>query len=156
MRKALPLLLASFFLSFTTFAQFEAGVNYSMAIPVKQMGKNIQLTHSGIFDFRYHPKKLACGMVWGGVQLGLGNYASKTEKQLYQFRDGSSTEVDVMFTSNIFNAHLTGGIDLLKNKDVTPYITGKAGLSNFYSSIYIPDPTDNDGCRPLDRKSTRL
>jgi hypothetical protein len=133
-------------------AQFETGFSYSMAIPLKEMAHNINLTHSGVADLRYHFKKSASNF-WVGTQFGLGVYAVTNQDQTYQYSNGSTTEATVNFTSNIFNAHAIAGIDLLTDKPVTPYITIKGGISNFYTRIYIPDPNDQDGCKPLENKN---
>ncbi|HEV8283307.1 MAG TPA: hypothetical protein VGQ09_03300 [Chitinophagaceae bacterium] len=133
-------------------AQFQAGFNYSMAIPLKEMGKNINLTHSAVVDFRYQFKKTAKNF-WLGTQLGAGVYAIKTQRQLYQFSNGSTTEADVRFTSNIINAHLIAGTDLVQSKPITPYVVAKGGLSGFYTGVYIPDPDDQGSCKPLENKN---
>lgn len=150
MRKTL--IFACCLFSYSSFAQFEAGLAYSLSVPLKEMGNNIQVTHSAVSDVRYRFKKVQ-NKFWAGIQLSFGNYASKTEKQHYEFRDGSITEADVTFTSNIFSAHLTGGYDFLKDKAVIPYITAKLGISNFYSMVFIGDPNDNNGCKPLKQKN---
>lgn len=133
-------------------AQLEANFSYSMAIPVKEMGHNINLTHSGVADVRYHFKK-AADKLWVGAQFGLGVYAITNQDQTYQFANGSTTQTNVNFTSDVFNSHAIAGIDLVSGKPVTPYITAKGGFSKFYTRIYIADPNDQDGCKPLESKS---
>jgi hypothetical protein len=123
-----------------------------MAIPLKEMGKNINLTHSLVADIRYRLKGEARNF-WVGTQLGLGVYAITNQEQLYQFSNGSTTEAKVNFTSNIFNAHVIGGADFNREKNITPYITAKGGLSNFYTRVYIPDPNDQGSCKPLENKN---
>jgi hypothetical protein len=59
----------------------------------------------------------------------------------------------VNFTSNIFNYHAITGIDLTTGKPVTPYVSIKGGGSKFYTRVYIPDPNDQDGCKPLENKN---
>jgi hypothetical protein len=151
MKKILHLLLMGC-ISVHTNAQFEANLSYSMAIPLKELANNINVTHSAVADVRYQFKKTAKNF-WIGTQFGLGTYAVKTQKQFYQFRNGAVTEADVRFTSNIFNAHLTAGFDLLRNKPIIPYIIMKSGLSEFYTKVYIPDPDDDGGCKPLENKN---
>jgi len=133
-------------------AQFESSFNYSMAIPLKEMAHNINLTHSGVADIRYHFKKAAKNF-WAGAQFGLGVYAITNQEQTYTFANGSTTDANVNFTSNIFNAHAIAGIDLTIGKPVTPYVTIKGGGSKFYTRVYIPDPNDQDGCKPLENKN---
>lgn len=151
MRKIFSLCAYSLF-SFTCFAQIEGGINYSLSVPLGDMGHHIQPAHNAVLDLRYRFSRNK-SLAWMGVQLGLGNYAHKTREQEYMFSDGSTTRVNVTFTSNIFNAHLAGGYDLLRDKAVTPYVTAKAGFSTFYSRVYIPDPTDNGSCTALKNKN---
>jgi hypothetical protein len=151
MKKILLSIFSSCIAIFAT-AQFEANFSYSMAIPVKEMGHNINLTHSGVADIRYHFKK-AAEKLWVGAQFGLGVYAITNQEQTYQFANGSTTQANVNFTSNVFNSHAIAGIDLVSGKPITPYITAKGGFSKFYTRIYIPDPNDQDGCKPLESKS---
>ncbi len=151
MKKIVHLVLMGCITIYTN-AQLEASLSYSMAIPLKDMADNINLTHSGVADIRYQFKKTAKNF-WIGTQLGLGTYAVKTQKKFYQFSNGSVTEADVRFTSNTFNSHLTIGADLLLNKPIIPYIIMKGGLSEFYTKVYIPDPDDQSGCKPLENKN---
>ncbi|MBI1783172.1 MAG: hypothetical protein HYR66_17675 [Sphingobacteriales bacterium] len=146
-------LLLSFFLLFAAvlFAQFEITGGYSMAIPRGKMNDYINLTNSvtlrGIYRLPVNSK------VWVGADLAIGTYAQKTEQQTYEFTNGATTTTNVRFSSNEFNGHLAFGYDLLSERKLVPYITAKAGMSNFYSSIYIEDPHDADGCHPLQNKN---
>ena len=139
-------------LAFSSKAQLQAGFNYSMAIPLKEMNHNINLTHSLVMDARYQFKGAAKNF-WVGSQLGAGIYAMNTEKETYQFGNGETTEANVRFTSQVFNAHLVAGADLLSNTAFIPYVTAKGGVSNFYTRIYIPDPSDEGSCKPLENKN---
>jgi len=133
-------------------AQLESSFSYAMAIPLKEMAHNINLTHSGVADIRYQFKKTA-KQFWVGTQFGYGLYAMKTQKQTYQFDNGAVTEANVRFTSNVFNSHLTAGADLLSGKAITPYIIIKGGISKFYTKVYIPDPNEDGSCKPLENKN---
>lgn len=146
------LLITFFLLSVVTlFAQFEITGGYSIAIPRGKLNDYINLTHSvalrGIYRLPVNPK------VWLGTDLSIGTYAQKTEQQTYQFTNGITTTTNVRFSSNVFNGHMETGYDFISQRKIVPYVTVKAGLSNFYSSIYIEDPHDADGCRPLDNKN---
>ncbi|HET9823834.1 MAG TPA: hypothetical protein VFP87_00795 [Chitinophagaceae bacterium] len=132
-------------------AQFETGISYSMAIPLREMGKNINLTHSGVADLRYHFKHAQ--NFWVGAEFAIGVYAIKSQEQQYQFSNGDITDAKVNFTSNVFNAHVTAGADLLRDKAIIPYVSVKGGLSNFYTKVFIPDPGDNGSCKPLENKN---
>jgi hypothetical protein len=133
-------------------AQFETNLSYSMAIPFGEMGDNIDLTHSAVADIRYHFKK-STNWLWVGTEYGIGVYAVKNQKQLYQYSNGTTTEATVNFTSNVFNAHAIVGADLMPGKPITPYFVVKGGLSNFFTSVYIADPNDPDGCKPLENRN---
>jgi Outer membrane protein beta-barrel domain len=129
---------------------FDAGGSYSMAIPFRDMASNINLTHSlsGQFNKRFTHFQQA----WVGVQVGVGQYASKTVPQTYYFLN-TTTQTNARFSSNVLNLHASAGLELTNSGNVIPYVTAKAGLSNFYSSLYIEDPNDQDGCRPLENKN---
>ena len=133
-------------------AQFETNFSYSMAIPLRDMGENINLTHSAVADIRYHFKK-STNWLWVGTEYGMGVYAVKNQKQLYQFSNGATTEAKVNFTSNVFNAHAIVGADLMPGKPITPYFVAKAGVSNFFTTVYVADPNDPDGCKPLENRN---
>ena len=133
-------------------AQFQSSLSYSMAIPLKEMGHNINLTHSAVGDVRYQFQK-GIKNLWVGTQLGLGVYAMEHQQQTYQYSNGATTEANVNFTSNIFNAHMVVGVDLRHSKMVIPYVFVKGGMSDFYTRIYVPDPNDDDGCKPLENKN---
>lgn len=151
MQKALFLLLPVLS-GLTAFSQLHTGFSYSLAIPQGQMAENINLTHGGVLDVFYKFKKTP--NLRTGIQLGGGTYAHTKQDQHYTFRDGSSTDVKVTFSSNVFNGHVVAGYDLSSpGADIIPYVTAKAGFSKFYSSLYIPDPDHNDGCRPLENKN---
>jgi hypothetical protein len=128
----------------------ELGGSYSMAVPLKDMASNINLTHSlsGQFNKRFTHFQQA----WVGLQIGVGQYASKTIPQTYYFLN-STTRTKARFSSNVLNLHAATGLELTNRGNVIPYITAKAGLSNFYSSLYIEDPNDLDGCKPLENKN---
>ena len=135
----------------TAFSQIEAGYRYSLTIPQGKLADNINLTHSVVIDVAYrfhHLQKLRTG-----IQLGWGTYAQKKEDQHYEFRDGSTTDVEVRFSSNVFNAHAFTSYDLISGKKIIPYVSARGGLSKFYTKIYIPDPDDAGSCRPLENKN---
>lgn len=149
--KRILLLLSVLLASQIVFSQFAINGSYSMAIPRGKMNDYINLTHSFSGQGVYHLPALK--QAWVGAQLGLGLYAHKRERQTYQFGNGSTTVTNVNFSSNVFNGHAVIGYDLLKEGKVVPYLTARAGITNFFTRIYIEDPHDIDGCRPLDSKN---
>lgn len=149
--KRILLLSCLLLFSLSIFAQFELTGGYSAAIPQGKMKDYINVTHSFSFKGAYrlpvNPK------VWVGVDGTIGTYAQKTERQTYQFTNGAITETNVRFSSNVVNIHPVIGYDLVKDGKIVPYVTAKVGATNFYSSIYIEDPHDADGCRPLQNRN---
>jgi len=126
--------------------------NYSLGVPQQQMEKNIQPAHSlqgGILYQFKHSKQLSAG-----IELGIGSYASKRIEQTFQFDNNTAAVVPVNYNSNTFNVNLQGRLNLLKdNYFVIPYVNAKAGLYNFFSTIYIDDPADAGGCHALEQKT---
>jgi hypothetical protein len=80
-------------------------------------------------------------------------YASETKKQTFNFGNGSSTETFVQYSSNVAQARLITRVLLLEDKMIMPYISAKAGYTQFYSNIYIEDPHDPNGCKALDQQN---
>jgi uncharacterized protein YdeI (BOF family) len=149
--KRILLLLLPVFSGMISFAQFQIGYSYSFAIPQGQLAENINNTHSAVFDVFYKFHKQSKFRT--GIQLGWGTYAKKKEDQHYEFSDGSSTDVKVTFSSNIFNGHVVAAYDLVSQKAVIPYVTARTGLSKFHTKIYIPDPDQTGSCRPLENRN---
>ncbi|MCU7552360.1 hypothetical protein OCK74_24790 [Chitinophagaceae bacterium LB-8] len=149
--KRILILLLPVFTGIISYSQIQTGYSYSMAIPVGRLAENINLTHSAVFDVLY--KFHSAPKLRTGVQFGWGTYAHKKEDQHYVFRDGSTTDVKVNFSSNVFNGHLVAAYDLLSKGGLIPYVTVKTGVSKFYTKIYIPDPNESGNCRPLENKN---
>jgi hypothetical protein len=150
MKKTL-FLLTVLFCSHILQAQFEFIGGYSLTLPSGKLNENINLTHSGTLQGNFHlpfAKKL-----WVGVQAGFGGYAYKTERQFYQFDNGFTTETDVRFSSNVLNGHAVIGYNFFEGGKIVPYITARAGATNFFTNIFIEDPHDFDGCRPLENRN---
>ena len=149
--KRILLLTPVLLFSQIAFSQFEITAGYSMAIPRGKMNEYINLAHSLTVQGNY--RMPFAKQLWAGAQLGYGVYATKAERQTYSFSNGSVTETNVNFSSNIFNGHAVIGYDFIKTGKIVPYITAKAGISNFFTRVYIEDPHDPDGCRPLENKN---
>jgi len=98
------------------------------------------------------PKQLK--QLSAGIELGVGSYASKRIEQTFQFDNNTASVVPVNYSSNTFNINLQTRLNLLNDKNlVIPYITAKGGLYNFFSTIYIDDPSDAGGCHALEQKT---
>ena len=124
-----------------------------MGIPQQEMQKNIPAAHSlqlGIM----HRLPGALKQLSIGVEAGIGTYASKRVEQTFQFNNNTAAVVPVDYTSNVFNANLYGRLNLLNEKKlVLPYIQAKGGLYNFFSTVYIEDPNDPNGCSALQQEN---
>jgi len=145
------LFLGFFFLS-ANGQSWNITTHYSLGVPRQEMEKNIQPAHSlqaGILYQLPTFKQLSAG-----VELGLGSYASKRIEQTFQFDNNTSSVVPVNYNSNTFNVNLQTRLNLLNDKNpVIPYINAKGGMYNFFSTIYIDDPNDADGCHALEQKT---
>lgn len=133
-------------------AQSYMTIGYSLGSPQQEMNKNINHLHSltaGIqFTIPGFDDRLQLG-----ADLGWGTYANTSKEQTFTFRDGSSTTTQVNYSSNVLQGGVNARVFLLKNKGITPYVSGKAGYASFYSNIFIEDPHDAGACRPLDQKN---
>ncbi|HKC36972.1 MAG TPA: hypothetical protein VKB95_12950 [Chitinophagaceae bacterium] len=145
-------LLLSFLFFSANSQQWKLTSSYSLGIPRQDMGKNIQPAHSLQAGVLYQLPG-ALKQLSAGLELGLGMYANKTIDQTFQF-DNTSTILPVDYSSNVFNANIQARLNLLSDKNfIIPYINAKGGLYNFYSSVYIGDPTDGGGCHALEQEN---
>jgi hypothetical protein len=133
------------------FGQSYMNIGYSLSAPQQQMNEKINPLHSLAAGIQFQIPKVKRLQL--GAEASWGTYASTTKEQTFTFSNGSTTRTNVNYSSNVLQGALTARVLLLKNKGVTPYITGKAGYASFYSTIFIEDPHDVDGCRPLDQKT---
>ena len=133
--------------------QWKFTTGYSLGLPKAEMGKNIQPVHSMqngvLYQFPGKLKRLSVGL-----EVGIGIYAHQRIDQTFQFDANTTTVVPVDYSSNAFNANLQARVNLLSDKNlIIPYINAKGGLYNFYSSIYVGDPEDADGCHALEQEN---
>jgi len=133
--------------------QWKLTTGYSLGIPRQDLSKNIQPVHSMQTGVLYQlPGELKRLSV--GLDIGIGIYAHETIDQTFQFDNSTSTVLPVDYSSNAFNVNLQARFNLLSEKNfIIPYINAKGGLYNFYSSIYIGDPEDIDGCHALEQEN---
>lgn len=134
------------------FGQHTMSLGYSLHAPQQQMNEHINPLHSlsaGVFfQIPGLGKRLQLG-----AEGQWGSYAGAQKEQTFNFGGGVSTRTMVSYSSNVLQGAATARILLLTDKKITPYLSGKAGYASFYSSIFIEDPHDPDGCRPLDQKT---
>lgn len=151
MKQLLPVAFFLFIASAAT-AQISLTGSYALSAPGGEMSDNIRLLHSAKLSALHAlPGTLSRASL--GVELGIGTYAYITKEQTFVFDDGSTTRTNVNYSSNVFQANLLGQVDILKKGRVIPYVKGHAGLAKFYSNVSVEDPSDPDGCHPLEKKS---
>lgn len=140
------------FISFISSSQSYFGTGLSVSLPRQQMADNIGSLQSISASYMYRlPGTL--NRVFIGADLGWGLYANTEKLQTFNFGSGGSTETWVYYSSYVSQAGLTGRINLINDKIISPYINGKVGYSLFYSNIFVEDPHDEDGCKPLQQKN---
>jgi hypothetical protein len=149
MKKFLTLVFS--FTAFVSFGQFTAALHYSLGLPQGSMAKNIHAVHQGGLSVGYRlPKALRCVQV--GADLSYGGYGSLSMPVELQFGNGRPTQTTINYQSNVFAANVFLQVDLFKKGIITPYLMLKGGIQDFHSSIYVEDPNDIDGCRPLENE----
>jgi hypothetical protein len=108
-------------------------------------GIGLNLSYS---PFRNSPVYLELKSSWG-------KYHYQTLTQTYSFDDGSKTTTDVNYSSGM-SKYLLGAKVMVGRElwAVRGFVTPQIGFSKMKSKIYIEDPTDPDGCRALENRST--
>ncbi|CAN5643183.1 hypothetical protein BH10BAC3_BH10BAC3_37530 [soil metagenome] len=152
MKKLILLPLAVCFLIFgiSQAQKLEGGIGYNLFLPLQGMKDGFKSANGLGIDLLFHPKKTS--FIGFGLDLQGSNYASTLQTEEYFFRDGTSTITDVSFTSYMVSGGLMVVLKLPHKKVVNPYIDVKGGGMSMFSHIYIADPNDNSGCKPLDSK----
>ena len=150
MRKYLPAIIL-LIASFNGLAQGDIGISYTLGVPLQSLAKHSQVAHQAVFsgNFRLPAKKHP--QFFAGFEFGIGNYAHKTIEQTFTFSDGSTTKTDVRYNSNIGFANAVLRYDIPFKGRVVPYVNLKGGVTGFFTSIYIEDPKNPDGCEALDK-----
>ena len=139
----------SFFLSY---GQLTSSVYYSLGLPQGNMAKNITAIHQGGLSVGYRlPKALRSVRI--GADLSYGGYANLSVPVELQFDNSKPTKTNINYSSNVFAANGFLQVDLFKKAFVTPYLMVKGGVQDFHSSVFVEDPTDIDGCKPLENES---
>lgn len=136
----------------TAFSQSYFNIGYSLHAPQQQMNEKINSLHSLSAGISFKIPKIS-KQLQVGAEASWGSYASTSKEQTFRFPNGATTRTLVNYSSNVLQGAVHAKWMLLKDKGVTPYITAKAGYASFYSTIFIEDPHDPDGCRPLDQKT---
>lgn len=145
-----PLLLVCYCSSL--FSQSYMTIGYAAGVPQQLMKENINPLHSLAAGIHFTIPGLGKRLQLG-AEGAWGMYAATSKEQTFQFSNGTSTRTMVLYNSNVLQGSLNARWMLLKNKGITPYLAGKAGYASFYSTIFIEDPHDPNGCRALDQRT---
>ena len=134
------------------FSQSYFNIGYGLSAPQQQMDERINVLHSIQGGISFRAPKFSKHLQFG-AEASWGTYAVTSKEQTFTFRDGSTTRTMVNYSSNVLQGALNAQWMLLKDKAINPYLTAKAGYASFYSTIFIEDPHDPDGCRALDQRT---
>jgi hypothetical protein len=88
-----------------------------------------------------------------GTGIGINGYGSQSTRQTYRFSDGATTETDVNVNNTFLAFNAIARMDLLASGVVIPYLIGQAGYNLYRTTLYIENPDDPDGCKPLENKA---
>lgn len=147
-----PLLVLLTLFAISAQAQVELGVHYFVSAPHCALGQNIQPVHN--FEISgYTRLKAADRRFYVGGEVSFGEYAHRSQETTFISEDGSATTTMVDFSSNVRNYHAVAGYHFTRSTAVVPYVTVKAGVSNFNTKIYIEDPDDHHSCHPLEARN---
>ena len=133
-------------------AQNKLGFSYSLGLPQQEMHDNIRPVHSLNTTFL---SRFKCSekFFWG-IEAAFGQYAYFNKEQDIRFPDGSGFTTEVTYSSNVVSGGLIARYNFLKgDAKVNPYLTGKMGVANFYSKVFVHDPHSEDDCKPLEKKT---
>jgi hypothetical protein len=128
--------------------RWEFNIAYEYSRPQGEMAVNIRRVHGAMMQGMFHFPKIPVAV---GLELGFGGYGYQTQRQTYTFTDGSQTETNVNVSNNITNLMLVSQVSLLKPSMFNPYVQVRAGMSRYYTNLYIEDPNDVDDCHPLEQ-----
>jgi len=139
-------------LTYLSFSQSYLGTGLSVNLPRQQMAENIGSLQSATAEYMYQlPRHL--DRIFIGAEIDWGLYANTEKEQTFNFGSGGSTQTWVYYSSYAVQGGLTARILLVKDKSISPYVNGKLGYSVFYSNIFVEDPHDEGGCKPLQQKN---
>jgi hypothetical protein len=131
------------------FAQkHEFGIGYQLSLPRQMMEKGWNNGHGLNMDYFFHPKTVKGFSI--GTHLGYGSYASQSQPQEYRFIDGTITYTNVNLSSSIASGSLSARYAPLISKKFSPFAEIQGGYLGMFSDLYIEDPRDPLGCRPLE------
>jgi opacity protein-like surface antigen len=125
---------------------WEFGSDFALTQPVAGMNKSM----NNAFGMSFNMAKRFDAPFAVGLEGSINNYGSNTTRQAYEFDDGSVTETNVRVSHDLFTLQLTGKYFLRNGKNISPYVSGKIGLTWFQTNLTIEDPEDEFSCEPLE------
>jgi len=149
--KSFYLLVLSLVAGLNASSQITAGFSYSFSLPQQEMRNNIRPIHSLNLNIMSHLKQIPNLSI--GMDVGVGAYAAFTKEQEIRLPDGAGFDGKVSYSSNVASAGILTRYQFFKEAKVNPYLTGKLGYANFFSSVIVHDPKHQDDCKPLERKT---
>ena len=139
-------ILVSALISYTSHGQFLLGSDISLAQPVGSMTRTMTNAFSIALNGSYKFKN-AFSL---GADFAAGTYGSQTTRQQYVFDNGDVTETDVVVSNNIYTMGVNGKYFFRSGKKISPYVSGRLGISWFVTDLNIEDPADQYSCHPLE------
>lgn len=149
MKKLLPLVLV--LLSIENLqAQWgrEFSIGYTFANPMGAMKMNINRGHGVVLDYHFVAPNNRYAI---GTDLNYTVYGFDQSRQLYDFPDGTTAEMDVHVTNSFLNLMASGRYNLILNRALTPYVGAKAGYGWYNTNLSIYDTNDFDSCEPVEK-----
>ena len=155
MKKTL-LIIAGSCLYLTSFAQLEMGFGYSNQTPLGNMAENISPAHGFNFQLGYR-LPFAGKQFVASFETGNGRYGKQKVTQSFQNEDMSTAaEYPVNYINFASFNHLNLRYELVKNKNVTPYVQVLGGRQSLGTRVRINvyDENNRDDCAPLENEVT--
>jgi len=119
--------------------------------PNKNLMPAMSNMNGGAIRLSYTPSRYAqAGFEYAVV---FSEYSNVVEKQTFQFDNLPPTDLHVTYRSSA-TRHMIGGRIMNPSSPnfVKPFFTPQIGIMSMHSSIYIPDPDDDDDCAPLENE----
>ncbi len=142
-------------LAVTAQSNRQFGLGYNLFLPKADMKKGFGSAHGFDMDLLYALKKAPFIRLGADMQYSI--YASSSRQQEFAFRDGSTTIATVNLNSQIVSLGAKARFECPLAKEsggrVKPYGQVQAGVLSMYSTLYVEDPHDDDGCKPLEKRT---
>jgi len=150
--KKIYLTTALLLMALATIAQqqrwgFEMSMGYVYTTPMGSMANNIKNGHGFVTDFAMITPSRRVAL---GVEVNFTQYGRDKNRQVYDLGDGTTANMDVIVSNSFANTLLVGRVYLNTTGKVLPYVSAKAGWSEFQTNLNVYDPDDWDHCEPVE------